>query len=72
MSGGAAKQYTHVTDTDNIIPSLQHLRQAGDIHRKDLEQASASGSTGNFELLLEALNKKQNPWPQDLALVGSM
>ena len=86
LSSGAVRQHSHTTtDNDSIIPSLQHLRQASHIHRKvqqryqDLEQASTSGTSGNFELLLEALNEKQKknekikvPWPQDLAFVRSM
>ena len=70
--------------TESIIPSLQQLRQANDIHTKvqrkyqELEDTAGHGNQGNLDLLLEVLSKKQKQdkikvqWPQDLAFVGSM
>ena len=68
--------------TEGIIPSLQQLRQANDIHTKvqrryqELEDTAGHGNQGNLDLLLEVLSKKQKQdkvkvqWPQDLALWG--
>ena len=73
-----------MAEGDNLIPSLQTLRQTGDITQKvqqryqELEQAATLDSAGNLQLLLEVLNKRQKQdknkvkWPQDLAFVGSM
>ena len=70
--------------TEGIIPSLQQLRQASDIHTKvqriyqELEDTAGHGNQGNLDLLLEVLTRKQKQekikvqWPQDLAFVGSM
>ena len=69
---------------DNLIPSLQTLSRAGYITKKeqlryqDLEQATTLDSSGNLQLILEVLNKKQKQdkykvkWPQDLVIVCSM
>ena len=69
---------------EHVIPSLQTLRGNADTHRRvnqrfqELEEASTFGDSGNWEMLLETLQKKaqmQNKakikWPQDLAFVGT-
>ena len=72
------------TAAEQVIPSLQVLRQSADINNKvqqryrELEEASTTSAQGNLDILLEVLTRKQKgekikvKWPQDLAFIGSM